>query len=101
MTKKVSKSNRDASTKRRSSVSSVSPRSYGDMFKDQAGSNSIPTPSTGGKKTRAAAAASASLKGSESVNWENDYTYVINDLKWLLVLSGVLLAAIVAAGFIL
>ena len=100
MAKKVSKSNRDASTKRRSSVSSVSPRSYGDMFKDQPGGNTIPTPSSG-KKSKASALASAAVKGSDTVNWEGDYAYVLKDLRWLLILSGVLLAAIVAAGFIL
>lgn len=100
MAKKVSKSNRDASTKRRSSVSSISPRSYGDMFKDQAGSNTIPTPSNG-KKAKSSAAASVTMKGSETVNWADDYSYVLKDLRWLLILSGVLLAAIVAAGFVL
>ena len=31
----------------------------------------------------------------------DDYSYVLKDLRWLLILSGVLLAAIVAAGFVL
>jgi len=98
MAKKTSKSSRDP--KNRSSVSRVSPRSYGDMFKDQAGSASLPTPSNG-SKAKASAKASVALKSSESVNWEGDYAYVLKDLRWLLILSGVLLAAIVAAGFVL
>ncbi len=100
MAKKVSKSKRDASAKRRSSVSSVSPRSYGDMFKDQPGGNTIPTPSSG-KKGKASTQASVAVKGSETVNWAGEYSHVLKDLRWLLILSGVLLAAIVAAGFIL
>ena len=99
MAKKNSKSNRDPS-KKRASVSSVSPRNYGDMFKDQAGSASLPTLSNGSKKVKTSSQAVA-LKGSETVNWEGDYAYVLNDLKWLLILSGALLAVIVAAGFFL
>jgi len=98
MAKKSSKSSRDP--KKRSSVSSVSPRSYGDMFKDQAGSSSLPTPSNG-TKSKKSTVASTTLRGSDTVNWVNDYSYVVKDLRWLLILSGVLLAAIVAAGFVL
>ena len=100
MAKKVSKSNRDASTKKRGSVSSVSPRSYGDMFKDQPGGNTIPTVSNG-KKGKASVQTSVAVKGSDTVNWADEYSYVLQDLRWLLILSGVLLAASVAAGFIL
>jgi len=103
MAKKTSKRNRTG--KKQSSVSSVRPRSYSDMFKDQAGKDTLPAQAskstTSSSSRRSSTRSTAVLKGSESVSWENEYAYVLKDLRWLIILSAVLLAAIVVAGFFL
>ena len=102
MAKKTSKRNR-TSGKKQSSVSSVRPRSYSDMFKDQADKNTLPAAEIKGSTSSRTSTRSntAVLKGSESVAWESEYSYVLNDLRWLLILSVFLLSLIVIAGFFL
>jgi len=78
-------------------ISSASPRSYSDLYKND---NTVSAPAT---QTASAAKATESryapAKSTEPVDWKGQYTYVMSDLRLLLLVSVVLVAIIVVAGF--
>lgn len=74
----------------RRSISSVRPRSYSDLYKSD---------DTAQVNTMAAVAGSAPGKSSDVVDWQSEYGYVVSDLRRLLIVSGLLFAAIIVAGF--
>jgi hypothetical protein len=81
--------------RRSSSVSSSRPRSYSDIYRGAAAGAdpekqiSQPIPSAAGGVGR----------GPESVDWKGEYAYVLNDLRNLLLITGVLFVAMVVIGF--
>jgi hypothetical protein len=76
---------------KRQSVSSGRPRSYGDMYKNETTRPQIsPVP---------AATHVTATAATESANWHAEYDYVVRDLRLLLIVSAVLFAVIIAAGF--
>ncbi|MCB0084916.1 MAG: hypothetical protein KDE47_28445 [Caldilineaceae bacterium] len=79
-------------TTKRQSISSGNPRSYGDMYKgDTTRQQPAATPTKATTPTVTAAA--------QSVDWRTEYSYVLRDLRTLLLVSAVLFAVIIIAGF--
>ena len=74
----------------RRSISTSRPRSYSQMYKKDAGGGS-PQP---------AAPTPAAVTTAETVDWTHEYAYVAHDLRRLGIVSAILLAAIIVAGFI-
>ena len=80
---------------RKGSASGGTPRSYSHLYKDDR--SGIPsTPATAKKATTAAAPVQR-----ESVNWQDEYSYVVRDLRQLGVVSVVILALIISIGLFL
>ena len=78
------------------SVSSAKPRNYSDMYK---GDTTVPQPKdTGSARSQTQ---TVEKKGSDQVDWKNEYAYVFSDLRVLSIVSVVLFALIIGLGFIL
>lgn len=74
----------------RRGASSARPRNYSQLYKPDA------TPPA----TPARAATQAAVKTAEAMEWTQQYAYVVGDLQRLLIVSGILFALILGAGFI-
>ena len=80
------------------------PRSYSEVYK-----NSDATPSSGGGAAPTASASEANkessaaggAKGSDLVDWQGEYGYVVKDLRTLFIVSGVLFAVIIGVGLVI
>ena len=88
-------------TKRRTrgkpSVSSASPRNYSHLYKND---NTVSAPATqAASAVKASESRYASVKSAEVVDWKKQYSYVMSDLRLLLIVSIALIAIIVVAGF--
>lgn len=81
-------------TSKRQSISSGRPRSYGDMYKNE--TTRQPTTNTAVTASRSTATAA---QAAENIDWRTEYSHVIRDLKTLLLVSAVLFAVIIVAGF--
>ncbi len=78
---------------KRQGISSGRPRSYGEMYKnDTTRQQPAPVPTS----TRATAPVAAT---AEPVNWRSEYDYVLRDLRMLIIVSIILFAVIIIAGF--
>ncbi|MEZ4619421.1 MAG: hypothetical protein R2867_28490 [Caldilineaceae bacterium] len=80
-------------TTSRQSISSGRPRSYGEMYKNET-TVQKPAVTNVGKQVAAQPTGAAT-----TTNWRDDYDYVLRDLRTLLVVSVVLFAVIIIAGF--
>lgn len=90
-TKSATQRKKSAAPKRRS-ISSGNPRSYGEMYKgDRAVPPTVNTPRSAPVQTISAPEA--------SVNWRQEYDYVIRDLRTLGIVTTTLFAVIIIAGF--
>lgn len=90
-TKSATQRKKSAAPKRHS-VSSGNPRSYGEMYKgDRVVPSTVNTPRPTSVQTVTAPEA--------SVNWRQEYDYVIRDLRTLGIVTTVLFAVIIIAGF--
>ncbi len=98
--------NRKRSKRRRqASVSSVAPRSYSEMAR------SIPVPEVAVEvdspppQTREtdvpATAESPDLRGSETVDWHQEYAQVLADLRYLMLVTVALFALMIVLGYTL
>ncbi|HRA67949.1 MAG TPA: hypothetical protein PL187_18105 [Caldilinea sp.] len=90
-----------APNKKTKSKSSGSPRSYSEIYKNSA---ATAAPIAGVSGSAAAAAAPAAVKdsatlGSDSVDWRGEYGYVVNDLKRLGLVTGIIAGGIIVVGF--
>lgn len=79
---------------KRQSISSGRPRSYGEMYKNDTTRQQVAPVVT---STRTAATSTAAT--AETVDWHSEYDYVLRDLRTLIIVSVVLFAIILAAGF--
>lgn len=79
---------------KKQSISSASPRSYSELYKDD--------------KTRAPQVTNAPSKkvtvqepvaAAKTLDWREEYVHVVRDLRTLLLVSGVLFAIIIIASF--
>ena len=87
--------------KKRVSVSRMQPRSYSEMYKDQKAESPTVAPRASTRRKAPVESQPVAPKGSESVNWQGEYGYVIKDLRWLIGISLVLFALLVVSGFLL
>ena len=74
---------RKRSSKQR--ISSAKPRSYSELYKDD--SSGVPQQQA---KEKRAEDVPVSGKGSESVDWQGEYAYVVRDLRRLALVSTVI-----------
>lgn len=74
----------------RRSVSAGQPRSYSELYRSPASAQ----PATNQPANVVA------VKTAETVDWANEYGYVITDLRRLLIVSAVLFGLIILAGFL-
>jgi hypothetical protein len=97
----MAKKNRSRSKK---SVSSAKPRSYSQLYK---GDNTVPTTARDAAPSVAATAATKSAssdavsveQSDDRSNWRSEYAYVVKDMRMLTIVSAVLFALIIVAGF--
>ncbi|MEZ4861902.1 MAG: hypothetical protein R3C14_11360 [Caldilineaceae bacterium] len=82
-------------TAKKRSISSARPRSYSELYKDDKSRTPV-TPTTKAPKAVTTAPVNTPAKLE---NWREEYDYVIRDLRTLTVVSGVLFAVIIVAGF--
>lgn len=83
------------SSTKKPSTSAARPRSYSDLYKaDKTRTVSVVT--TPNRKLATSTAATAS---TESVNWREEYAYVVRDLRTLGIVSAALFGIIIIAGF--
>jgi hypothetical protein len=84
------------------SASSARPRSYSELYKEQANATVVPTPAPKAPASaKSKVAPAATLRGSDTVAWEQEYQTVFKDLRHLLVVSASLFALMVILGFLL
>lgn len=86
----------DSKRKRKSGRSRRSrgnPRNYSQIYKDD---NTIPQAATATPTPQAAAPAA-----DTHVDWQDEYGYVLNDLRLLLIVSAIIFVLMLGAGLIL
>lgn len=81
-------------TTKRQSISSGRPRSYGEMYKNE--TTRQPAANTAVAASRSTATVA---QATDNIDWRTEYSHVIRDLKTLLLVSAVLFAVIIVAGF--
>ena len=75
----------------RKSISTARPRNYSDLYKkDSSGAQIVATP---------AGSPAPVVKNVDEVDWQKEYVYVFSDLRQLVLVSGILFALILIAGF--
>ena len=92
----MAKKNRSRSKK---SVSSAKPRSYSQLYKND---NTIPATANNTATAAAekkSATPTADVQTDDRSNWKNEYAYVVQDMRMLTIVSVVLFALIIVAGF--
>lgn len=77
--------------------SAANPSNYSQLYK-QSEQNILQSAAAAPAATTQAAAAP---RTSEQVDWKTEYGYVFKDLRYLLIVSAILFAAIVVIGFFL
>lgn len=104
--------------KKKPSASSGAPRSYSEVYKNSAASvapaapapakaNGAAPKSTGsaaksnGAAARKPEAASVAVATSDDVDWKGEYGYVLDDLRFLGIVTASLVAAIILVGIFL
>jgi hypothetical protein len=87
-----------ASSKPPKKSSGGSPRSYSEIYKSSSSAPAVQT-SAAASASKSAAKAAPVLSTSDSVDWWGEYGYVLNDLKYLGLVTVGLLVAIVVVGF--
>ena len=89
------KKNRSRSKK---SVSSAKPRSYSQLYKND---HTIPAASSAATIAveKKPATPVADVQTDDRSNWKNEYAYVVQDMRMLTIVSVVLFALIIVAGF--
>ncbi len=99
--------NRKRKRRRQASVSSVAPRSYsGEIARslavpEVAAERESSSPDTPPNRDVPAPADSASLRGSEAVDWHQEYAQVLADLRYLLLVTAALFALMIVLGYTL
>ncbi len=99
--------NRKHRRRRQASVSRMAPRSYSGEI-----ARSIPVPEVAVERESAppdtppprevvAAAEAASLRGSEAVDWHQEYAQVLADLRYLIWVTVALFALMIVLGYTL
>ncbi len=91
-----------ASSKSSKKKSSGSPRSYSEVYKSSATTGAPVAPqsvSAGATKSVATRSSAPALASGETVDWWGEYGYVLNDLKYLGLVTLGLLIAIIVVGF--
>lgn len=84
--------------RRTPSRASGRPTSYSQLYKDD--NTKLASAPAASARTARAGRTIGEKKGSETVNWSEEYTYVLQDLRTLVVVSIVLFAVMIGAGFI-
>ncbi|NJN84393.1 MAG: hypothetical protein HC802_20350 [Caldilineaceae bacterium] len=95
-----------ASNKSQKKKSGGRPRSYSEVYKS---SDAKTSPGNGSKPVASANSASEAVessvaggkKGSDSVDWQGEYGYVVKDLRKLLIVSGALFVVIIGIGLVI
>lgn len=90
-----------ASPKSTKKSSGGSPRSYSEIYKNSAttGAPAAQKPSAATAASKSAAKNVSVLSGSDSVDWWGEYGYVLNDLKFLGLVTASLLLGIIVISF--
>lgn len=100
-TKKKRSESKRSSSRRRSNRGGT-PRSYGEMYKNDTTIPKAPT-ATVAKQPASTVATPTTAKvaatTTDATNWRAEYDYVVRDLRTLLMVSAVLFAIIIIAGF--
>jgi hypothetical protein len=78
-------------------ASAGSPRSYSDLYRNsrEAATNSEPA------KAGQPAASTMAVSRQTSIDWRGEYGHVLSDLRRLGLISGVLIVAMIIAGYFL
>ena len=84
---------------RSKSISSVQPRNYSEYLKKTEGAEANVLPAQETTPKRSTRAAVATGKGSETVDWQGEYSYVLRDLRTMLIVSVILFAVMIGTGF--
>lgn len=88
--------------KKKKGASSANPRTYSTIYKSD---NTVPEQKKGSTAKAAASTGTKTAvvepKSSDQVNWQSEYAYVFGDLRLLAIVSVVLFALIIGAGFVL
>lgn len=99
-----------SASKKKQGKSSANPSNYSEIYKSSAATAAqqvpAPAPANGsnGKSasaTRKPEAPQAALAGSDTVDWKGEYGYVLDDLRYLGIVTGSILIAIIVVGLIL
>lgn len=80
--------------------SAANPSNYSQLYK-QSEQNVLQSTAQSTAATSAVLQSAASPRTSEQVDWKTEYGYVFKDLRYLLIVSAILFAAIVVLGFFL
>lgn len=88
-------------SERSKSISSVQPRSYSDYLKKSEGGAAEVLTTQATSEARASRSATPVGRGSETVDWQGEYGYVLRDLRTLLIVSVILFAAMIGTGLLL
>ncbi len=84
-------------TRSKSSISTARPRSYSEMYKND---TTVPAQAaTTAAVAKTSEARYAPAKSASEVDWKEEYRYVMSDLRMLLIVSVILIAIIILAGF--
>lgn len=78
--------------KRSKSAITGNPNSYKHLYQDGTGQTIAPS--------QEPVAVASTSKGSETVDWQSDYGYVIRDLRILFIVSALIFVVMIGAGFL-
>lgn len=85
--------------RKKQNLTNANPRNYSELYKDD---KSTITQSTATKTSaKGSTSVTDSVKGTDSVDWKSEYTYVGKDLRQLLIVSVVLFALVIGIGMLI
>lgn len=89
--------------KRRKGLAAGRPASYSQLYKDggRVGSSDGDESGIADGNDGSAGVGTLSRKGSDSIDWQGEYHYVLRDLRTLLLISALIFAVMIGAGYLL
>lgn len=90
-------------SRRQAGMSKAQPRSYSELYGNRPAATATPVATPAGTPARPQKQAEAvsPQRGSDTVNWKNEYSQVLGDVRQLLFISAALFALMIALGFVL
>ena len=92
---------KQTTSRRAAGMSKAQPRSYSELYGNRDTRIASPAPTATPARPKKQTEETVILCGSDTVNWTNEYSNVLGDIRQLLVISAALFALMIVLGYVI